>query len=81
MAFKEKVLKCIVELGKEQTIKEIADSIATRALIEAKDNIYDTIKAIEDKKNKELIKALDGWEKEIRESVRNIIKEEIKNGK
>lgn len=69
MAFKEKVLKIIVEAGEEKTIQEISGAIATRAFLEVKK----MINIDNEKYKKDLIQKMDNFEQTLKE-----IKEEIK---
>jgi len=77
MGFKEKVAKCIVELGKEQTINEMAAGIATKSaemfdkqakemLKQLKNNMLgfmDEVKKAEDRIDKKYNDIMDTLEK------------------
>jgi len=77
MAFKDKVIKTLVEMGEEKTVKEIANGISTRAFFELKEKFEKLEAEILEKQNQKLIAQLDGWEKMIRKTIHDIVWEEF----
>ena len=78
MGFKEKVMKCIVEMGEEKSIKQISDGISTRAFFDLKQKFEKLENEILEKHNKQLIAKIDNFEAKLEETVEKKIKELIK---
>jgi len=71
MAFKEKVMKCIVEMGEEKTVQEISGGIAVKAAKILDENIKQY--------QEELSKNMKGFAEEV-EKAKQEIKEMVKDG-
>lgn len=79
MAFKEKVMKALVELGEERTIKEVSNGISTRAFFDLKEKFAKLQKEIQEKHDNRLIKTIEEFEKKLKQSVEEEVRKQLKN--